>query len=192
VTRTFRSSVAMTIPNSPKGDMQVPASVYPSTIHVSGFTQGRILKVRPSLLGFSHTQPTDVDFLLVAPGNVGVKFVSDAGYIDDVTGITLTFDNDAPGVPPDALVSGVFQPSNFGEADDPMPPPAPAGFTGHSLARFNNRNPNGLWRLYVVDDFPSSDTGSLAGWAVTIQARVRVPHQHRRGGALRPTRRANR
>jgi hypothetical protein len=152
---------------------------YPSTIRVSGFKQGRIQKVRVGLLGLSHTNVNDLDIMLVAPGNTGIMLMSDAGSSVPVTNLTLILDQDAPGPLPDPLTSGVFQPANYQIAFDPMPGPAPAGVSGHSLTRLTNRDPNGLWQLFVADDL-SFDGGTLAGWSLTIQARVQVPHRHRR------------
>lgn len=190
VTRTFSSAVPITMADIGPA----PASPYPATIQVSGFNQGRILKVRVTLVGFNHSVPADVDVLLVAPGNaVGVVLMSDAGGNNGVANIDLTFDQDAPGVPPDKLVAGTFQPANFPAALDPFPAPAPQGITGHSLTRFTNRNPNGAWRLYVVDDTDIYG-GSLSGWALTIRARVSIPHRHRQrtNQRQRPARRAAR
>jgi subtilisin-like proprotein convertase family protein len=189
VTRTFRSNAPLTIPGvgtgSGNGD---PASLYPSTIQVGGFRQGRILKVQVSLIGFSHTVPDDVDVLLVAPGNVGVVVMSDTPTAGTaVAGINLTFDQDAPHRLPGPLVSGTFQPLNNGEDLDRFPAPALQGVSGHSLTAFNNRTPNGPWQLFMVDD-RVTDTGSLAGWSLTIRARIRVPHRHRPSGTRRAKR----
>ncbi len=177
LTRSFTSNVPMSIPAT--GSASGPASPYPSSIQVGGFNQGRILKVRATLIGLSHSVPQEVDVLLVAPGNIGVILMSDAGSSLDVTNITLVFDQDGLGTLPTPLVSGVYQPANYFAAPDPLPPPAPAGVTGHSLTRLNNRNPNGAWQLFVFDEV-SGDSGSLAGWSLTIQARVPVRHRHRR------------
>ena len=190
VTRTFTSNVPLTIPSGAPGTTQGPATPYPSTLQVSGFAQGRILNVQATLLGLSHTDPDDLDIMLVSPGTVGVILLSDAGTSTAVTGITLTFDQNASSRPPDDLVSGTFQPANLGSnLPDTFPAPAPAGVTGHSLARFNNTNPNGPWSLYVVDD-STTNTGSLGGWSLTIRAKVRVPHRHRRRASQRSARRA--
>jgi hypothetical protein len=182
VTRTFTSVVSITIPNTPAA----PASPYPSTIQVGGFNQGRILKVQATLIGLSHTRPLNLDILLVGPGNKGVILMSDVGEFEPITGITLTFDQDAPGVPIAPLTSGVFQPLNDGSPLDGFPAPAPS-VTGHSLTVFNNRNPNGAWKLFVFEDFGGSDGGSLGGWALRIRARERVPRQRRQ--RQRPARR---
>lgn len=183
VTRTFTSSVPIAIP------LDSPISLpYPSTIPVGGFRQGRILKAQVTLLGFSHRVPDDLDIMLVAPGNVGVILMSDAGGFFDISALTITFDQNAPHRVPDNIHSGTFQPTNLRAAVDPFPPPAPVGVTGHSLDVFTNRNPNGAWHLFVVDQRPAAADGSLAGWALHLQVRVRVPHRHRQRGSRRPTR----
>jgi subtilisin-like proprotein convertase family protein len=94
--------------------------------------------------------------------------MSDVGGIGPgASNVTLTFDDDAalaldPGVP---LATGTYRPSNF-EAFDPLPAPAPAPSAATMLQAFNGTNPNGQWRLYVVDDV-SGDVGVIAGgWAL--------------------------
>ncbi|MGI8966558.1 MAG: hypothetical protein ACR2H1_10790 [Limisphaerales bacterium] len=64
----------------------------------------------------------------------------------------------------------VFKPANDGLANDPFPTPAPAPSSATTLSIFKGTNPNGLWRLYVVDDTANGDTGSIAGgWSMTIR-----------------------
>ena len=188
VTRTFTSRVPLTIPAGAPTEDQGPASPFPSTLQVRGLTAGRILKVRVTLIGLSHTSPADIDAMLVSPGNRGVILMSDVGDNDEVVGITLVFDQDAPGRLTEPLTSGTFQPVNEDDETDPFPAPAPVGVTGHSLTIFNNTNPNGTWKLFVVDDI-KFDTGSLGGWSLTIRAKVRVPHRRRRPSNSRQARR---
>jgi hypothetical protein len=185
VNRTFTSAAPITVP--PDSAVSVP---YPSTIQVGGFHQGRILKARVSLLGFSHDIPDDLEIMVVSPGNVGVILMSDAGGFFPVSALTLTFDQDAPQRVPDNIGSGTFQPTNLRNAIDSFPPPAPGGVTGHSLNVFNNRNPNGFWRLFIVDSRPELGAGLLAGWALHL--RVREPVRHRQGKKRRARRRARR
>ena len=180
ITRTFTSSVPITIPAGAPGVTEGPASPYPSTLQVRGFNQGRILKVKATLIGLSHAEPGNLDVMLVSPGNRGVILMSDVSE-DPVTGLTLIFDQDAPGRLPDPIISGAFQPTNLEDFLEPFPAPAPGGVTGHSLTHFNNTNPNGTWRLFIVDD-EGPDTGTLGGWSLTIQARIRVRHRHPRRG----------
>src|SRR5262249_47054047 len=54
------------------------ASPYPSLISVSGLT-GPIQRVRVTFNGLSHTQPDDLDILLVGPGGQAVMLMSDVG-----------------------------------------------------------------------------------------------------------------
>ena len=191
VTRTFTSNASITIPAGAPTTDEGAATPYPSTIQVGGLSQGRILGVRVALLGLTHTSPNELDIMLVGPGNIGVILLSDAVDDDNVSNITLVFDQAAPSTPLEPLSSGTFQPKNGGAAFDPFPLPAPAGVSGHSLTAFTNRNPNGAWRLFIVDDGPN-DTGSLNGWSLTIRARVRVPHRRRQPAARRTGRRAKR
>jgi hypothetical protein len=112
--------------------------------------------------------------MLVGPNGLAALIMSDLGGTTPVSGLVLTFGDQALGQPPSPLVSGTYQPTN-NDFPDAFPAPAPGGMTGHSLADFNGGNPNGPWQLYVVDDV-APDAGSIAGgWSLTIRAKVRVP-----------------
>lgn len=144
--------------------MAVP---YPSNISVTG-QSGVILKVTVKLKSLSHTFPNDIDVLLVGPGGQTAVIMSDVGSNNDVTGVTLTFDDDAASTIITApLVTGTFKPTNNGLNDD-FPPPAPVQAGGSALAVFNGTAPNGTWSLYVVDD-RNNDSGSFAGgWELAL------------------------
>ena len=144
-----------------------PAAPYPSVIPVSGVT-GAVTKLTVTLRNFAHEFPPDVDMLLVGPGGQKSVLMSDAGGAFPVTDVTLTFDDAQPGLPGTGLVSGSFAPRDFGISVDAYPPPAPSGPYTASLAVFNTVNPNGDWRLYVVDD-SDLDEGSIdEGWSITF------------------------
>lgn len=64
LTGTFSNPAAFTINDS--GLPPTPASLYPSTINVTG--QGGITKVTVTITGLSHVDPNDIDILLVGPG----------------------------------------------------------------------------------------------------------------------------
>jgi hypothetical protein len=139
------------------------------------------------LNGYTHTLPEEVRFILVAPnGRTSVVLMSDVGGGDDVSNVTLIFDDQAVGFLPfnTQIVSGTYKPTQPGVS------PSPEAAT---LKAFNGLNPNGAWRLYIADTF-AGDSGSIASWALTIRARVTVPHRHRRRAnrRQRPARRAKR
>lgn len=145
-----------------------PASVYPSGIAVSGVV-GSVTKATVSLLNLSHADPADLDILLVAPDGQSVLLMSDAGGNSSINNVNLTFDSTAAMALSDAaqIISGTFQPSNYG-ATDTFNSPAPAAPFGASLTEFNGIDPNGTWSLYIMDD-GNPKTGTLAGgWRLTL------------------------
>lgn len=162
----FANAAAVVIPGTGTGTtVGAPANPYPSTINVAGVT-GTVSKVTATITGFSHTFPSDVDVLLVGPGGQTTVLLSDAGGGTDIVNINMTFDDSGP-VAPAILVSGTFRPTNI-TAGDVYPAPAPAGPHGATLASFNGTNPNGDWRLFVMDD-AAGDIGSFSGgWSLNI------------------------
>jgi uncharacterized repeat protein (TIGR01451 family) len=144
-----------------------PASLYPSTITVSGVTS-LISSVTVTLQGFGHTFPKDVDVLLVGPTGQKVMLMSDAGAGDPVSGLDLVFSSSAPNlVPRGFLRSGVFRPADWDVTLD-LPSPAPAGSYGTDLGVFSGTEANGVWSLYV-NDHSSGDSGGInSGWLLSI------------------------
>src|SRR5262249_1072776 len=70
------------------------ATPYPSTIVVSGLT-GTVYKVTATLNNLSHGAAADLDVLLVGPKGQSVLLMSDAAAGFVVSGVSLTFDDDA-------------------------------------------------------------------------------------------------
>ena len=141
-------------------------SPYPSTITVADLP-GTIGKVTATLRGFSHAYPADVDVLLVSPDGQAVSLMSELGGGTSVSGANLTFDDDASSVVGTPIVSGSYRPS--GSAYE-MNAPAPAAPYGSAMADFNGGNPNGQWKLYVLDA-QAGDSGSIAqGWSISVTA----------------------
>lgn len=163
------NSGSVTIPNSGTG------SPYPSTLTVSG-EPASPTELRLRLQGLTHTYPDDLDLLVVGPAGQNLVVMSDVGGSSGVSGITLTLDDGASALLPDAgsLATGSYRPSNVGAGDSfsvPAPPgphnnPAPAG-ASTLMSTLGSGNPNGTWSLYLVDD-ASGDSGSLASWCVEI------------------------
>ena len=177
---TFSNTTPIKIPATGAGASSgAPSSPYGSAINVSGVT-GSAAGMTLTINGFSHTQPADVDLLLVSP--IGQKFIpmSDVGGTVDAVNLTMTFADGAAAVP-STLTSGTFRPTNSGAIDffpAPAPPspyqsPSPGGFATFTSV-FGGLSPNGTWRLYVVDD-TGTDTGTIArGWSLSFRSSTRA------------------
>lgn len=149
------------------------ANPYPSEIQLAGVT-GLVTGVTVNLENFSHTLPDDVDILLVAPNGRKIVLMSDVGGNTAVNNLSITLTDAAAATLPDnsALVSGIFKPTNFDDADT-FPSPAPQGnVTGAALGAFYGTNPNGTWSLYVVDDNGGNAGTISGGWNIDLQTSV--------------------
>lgn len=165
----FTNNAPITVPAGAPGTTQGPASPYPSTISVSGPVGGAITDVNVKLENVTHTHPDDLDILLVSPIGRAVILMSDACGDTDIANFDWTFDDAAAAQMPDSTVctSFFYRPTNFGTGD-PFPEPAPATTTGSTMAEFNQENPNGTWRLFVVDD-ALGDVGAInGGWQLQL------------------------
>lgn len=168
---TRANTTALTIPAT---GTQGSASLFPSTVTVSGMT-GRLSRVRATLTGLSHGFGGDLDVWLVGPQGQAVWLLSDAGNGTNASG-TLTFDDAAPGVwlAEGPLRTGTNQPSAYDPESDPPVDPGPSGRMGFRLSEFSGQDPNGTWSLYVWDD-AAGDTGQLAfGWRLELTSTQRV------------------
>jgi subtilisin-like proprotein convertase family protein len=187
VTKTFTNSSGITIVDA-TATQPGTANPYPSKIKVSGFNQGRIRDVNLNLKGFSHSFTDDVGVLLVGPHGQKALVMSDVGGTAAVSGITLHLDDEAATPLPDStqLKRGTYKPTqgtsvppnesnpipaNFPASSAPGQPPA--GPYGTSLSVFDGTNPNGTWKLYVVDD-SEQDSGTIGSWSLQVKARVTV------------------
>jgi hypothetical protein len=173
-TTPFENSSTITINDS----LSPPtvASPYPSQISVQNLS-GNITDVDLKLSGYSHIFPDDVGVLVVGPQGQKVLVMSDVGFTHDVSGIDLTFDDEATSSLPDSgqITAGTFKPTQ-GTAQNGegrpvpanFPAPAPAGPYGTQLSVFDGTDPNGTWSLYVLDD-SDVEAGQIAnGWSLVI------------------------
>jgi subtilisin-like proprotein convertase family protein len=165
-TQTFSNTAAIAVPGT---GTEGNANPFPSTIVVSGFKKGKILDVNVTVNNISHTNPDEIDILLVAPNGQPALLKNNAGGSADVTDVTVTFDDEAVALISNdgPLIAGTFRPSIF-----PFPSETLAPYAG--LAAADGSNPNGTWQLFVFDD-GNNDTGTIAGgWTLTIQAKEKV------------------
>lgn len=146
------------------------AQIYPSEKRVSSLL-GTVTKATVTLTNFSHTSPDDVDIMLVAPNGRRVVLMSDVGGTTEVGNLNLTFDDAAAANLPDnaTFTTGSYKPTDF-ETGDVFPSPAPGGApTGTRLDAFYGSAPNGVWKLFAVDD-NGANAGSIAGsWSISLQ-----------------------
>jgi subtilisin-like proprotein convertase family protein len=173
IQRSFSSSDAITINDNQEADP------YPSTIKVSGLKKSKVTDVNVVIRDFSHDFPANVDIVLEAPNGSSTVLMSDVGAGTSVQGLTLTLDDQSGNTLPSTteFESGTYKPTNLGNTPDLFPtlssPP-----TGALLADLNGGNPNGEWRLFVVDD-QGVDTGEISGgWKLELTAKAKAKKKH--------------
>jgi subtilisin-like proprotein convertase family protein len=151
------------------------ASPYPSSITVSGAAS--VTDVNVQLVGVGHTWPDDIDVLLVGPNGEDALIMSDAGGWTDVTGATVLLDDQASGPLPDndVLATGTFRPANYEGWADTFWEPAPEPSGNVELATFNGTDPNGTWRLYVMDNAAVDEGQITGGWRLCLNSPIPPP-----------------
>jgi hypothetical protein len=148
---------------------------YPSIIDVEG-VGGRVAAVEVCIKGLSHQRPEDIDMLLVSPDGTAVMLMSDVGGDTLALDVEVTFDEDAPSIPPDQELSdGIYSPTNE-PPYEVLPSPAPEGPYGTRLSEFEGAEANGEWRLYIYDDM-WKEYGSASEWSITL---TMVPEPQRK------------
>jgi subtilisin-like proprotein convertase family protein len=173
-TKTFTNGNQIRIPaDRISGGTGGKADPYPSTINVSGFK--RVTDVNVTIRFATHTNPDDLDVLLVGPTGLKAILWSDAGGTNTITGTTLTLDDQAQVFLPDSgqIAAQKYMPSNYEVGVDNWP-----GVTQNDnrlLSTFDGTNPTGEWKLYVYDDAQQPDTGDRngagvfnSGWSLEI------------------------
>jgi hypothetical protein len=146
-----------------------PADRYPAEFAVDGMPKG-VATVRLGIHSFDHPSPADVDILVTSPSGRAVLLMSDVEAAAPDSPASLTFSSTAAGEIPSTgpLVTGEYLPTNLGPSDS-FPFPAPSRTTwSTSLDTLRGTDPNGTWRLYVVDDDGSSPGGIIDAWTLTI------------------------
>jgi subtilisin-like proprotein convertase family protein len=166
----FSNTTPITINTTSGLTAPTKATLYPSTIDVSGMT-GTITRVAVTLDGVNNRISTDMDYLLVSPSGAKFVFLSDCCGNDDRI---YTFADDATDVATSGAPSGTYKPIDLANTGtDTFPAPAPAGPysfppSATFASVFNGSNPNGTWLLYVVDDTLQNPGSVNSGWSLTI------------------------
>ena len=97
-------------------------------------------------------------------------FMSDVGGSQQINGVDLVFtDRATQSLSTAPISSGTYLPTNLNppQDQDAFPNPAPGKPYSGSLSVFNGTNPNGVWKLYVLNE-SFWGTGSISGWDITF------------------------
>ena len=170
---TFTFSNTNTIVINDSASPPTVATPYPSTNIVTGLGGSIISKVTVQLYGFGHGFPSDVSVLLVGPQGQNSILMAQVGGSTrtPVTNLDFTFDDDASSNMPleSQLVSGTFKPTtNTFSFSYPSPAPSTNQIMGAFLGSFKNTDPDGVWSLFVVDQYPTDAGIITGGWSLTI------------------------
>src|SRR5262249_46035062 len=126
----------------------------------------------------SHTAPDNIDAMVIAPNGTRIYVMSDAGGVNAVNGVTLTFDDAAAGpLTTGPIATGSYKPTNIDQGDPDTIPGAPTTppTVAASLPDSRGLTPNGTGDLRVVDD-RALDSGTRAGgWSLDITSKVNPP-----------------
>lgn len=139
------------------------ATPFPSTINVQG-QAGRITYVGVELRKVRHTRISDLTVVLEAPDGTRSVVMSDVcGGINQPPVNSFVFSPQAttrmPATGP--CSGGLYLPTDRGDADG-IP----------DFDRFLGANPNGTWKLYVVDERTGYLGAFDGGWSLTLESSV--------------------
>ncbi len=164
-------------------DVEGKSAPYPSTITVTGLN-GTITSsgLTVTLTGITHPDLTNLDALLVGPHGQESILFGDIDQTPDpsVSNYTLSFTDGAfpLGCSVQPTDTATYAPVNCADSfdinsgTDIFAAPAPQPPYNVGLGAFTGTDPNGVWNLYIVDDYypqtpPESGTVS-GGWSLSI------------------------
>jgi subtilisin-like proprotein convertase family protein len=148
-------------------DAPVPAS----QLAVSGVS-GTVTDVDVDLRGFTATCGDDADLLLVGPLGQRSMLMSDTADCNDVGPVDLRVDDEAAApFTPVVPSSGSYRPTDIDPAWDigePFPGLGDVDGVPAALSAFDATDPNGTWKLYVVNDAPDTVVSLAGGWGLHL------------------------
>ena len=140
---------------------------YPSELAVAGI--GDVSDVNVTFDGLTAEAPDDGNFLLVGPQGQRAMLMSDAGgHADPVTGLDLTFDDEAAAMIPSNRIdlTGSGPPADDVADDESTGSAGPSAY-GEHLTSFDGTDPNGTWR--PMRRRPGRRRGPIEGWSLDIE-----------------------
>ncbi len=180
---TFSNTNSITINDSLNPPTK--SAAYPSVITVTGLN-GLVAKATVQFHRFTHGFPDDVCIALVGPGGESAVLMSNCGSgAPGASNLEITLDDDAAQPLPIStpLASGLFKPVQRKAFGYPWPAPAPATPGAPLLATFKDTNPNGDWKLCVIDDFPGNAGVIAGGWSLALATAPLPPISIARAGS---------
>ena len=151
-------------------DSPVPGQNYLELSRGVTDVPGMITDVKVNIYDFWHGKGNDLHMLLKSPSGVGVMLMSDAGGEQGFFLSSLRFGANGEPLPENSQLQSdtIYQPANYPPGLEPLPPQA--GYANPDLSVLNGTDPNGDWKLFIVDDSDNGKTGFLAGgWELIIQ-----------------------
>jgi subtilisin-like proprotein convertase family protein len=173
--QVFRSADPVEIPSTGN------PSPNPTTVNVNGM-HGPVTEIEVSLEGVFHSNPDDLDVVLVAPDGSRTVLMSDACGGADVANRTWTFKPSGaliPAMPDQLSCPGTFYLDTNHSGGDVESFPGTGTGSFVSLSNLQRQVLNGVWKLAVFDD-KVGDGGTLLAWSITLttgDTEVRIPHQ---------------
>lgn len=166
-----------------------PVNAYPSSIGVSGLS-GTVTKAAVTLIDYHSSSPDDADVAITGPNGQTVMLMSDAcgetvvpdGPTFSAVDENWTFDDAAStflsdGGPCSPNQTASFKPTNYEVSDNEMTPAGgPAGPYLNRLSFLAGGSPNGIWKLFMLDDNGTCCLGAgLSGWALRLEVQPPPP-----------------
>jgi serine/threonine protein kinase/subtilisin-like proprotein convertase family protein len=175
--------------SAPDAKAEGQGEPYPSEIVVEGLS-GSITDLNVTLHGLTHTLPADLEVLVVGPSREGSTLLMEgSGGDQPVTGLTVTFDDEAAPIPGDGSFSGgSFRPTSTdpsGFRDRNGRAPSPPHET--ALSDFDGRDPNGTWELYVLNPTPGASGSIATGWTLDFDLGGAAAETGSTGASGQPT-----
>jgi len=142
------------------------ATPYPSNITVSGIPTTGATVQNVKIKGLSHTWESDVVIALQSPSGQNNLLMASVGGANVVSNVTYTIQDGAPAFGTGANPTGTYSPTNLAGAH--TFPVLGSLSAANPLSSYTG-NMNGVWKLYVIDEF-LGDAGNIAGgWCIQFK-----------------------